>query len=150
MNLTSANDPVAEIKAREVELMEAKNHPDFVKNPRRILSFYENKTIRLFDLHEMQLDGEQVGEMFAKVSPGFIGAATIHDVRVEAEGNIGFSSLVESYVGHVRDTGEAVTLNFRMSHGWKKIDGQWLIMQEHWSYPADEKTGLARTADPLP
>jgi len=142
--------PVEEIKAREIALMEAKNHPDFVKNPRRILGFYDNSTVRHFDLHEMQLEGAAVGDMFDAVSPTFIGEATIHDVRVEADGSVGFASLIENYVGHLRDSGEHVSLTFRMTHGWKKIDGQWLIVHEHWSYPVDAATGLARIADPLP
>lgn len=144
------NDAVKEIMAREVALMEAKNHPDFVKNPRRILEFYDTEAVRLFDLHKMVLNGSEVGDMFAEVSPTFIGAATIHQVKAEAEGNIAFSSLIEKYVGHLRDSDEAVTLVFRMTHGWKKIDGKWLIVHEHWSFPVDEGTGQARIADPLP
>lgn len=143
-------DPIAEVQAREIELMEAKNHPDFVANPLRIMSFYDTKALRHFDLHDMQLEGEQVAAMFDEVSPTFIGACQIHDVRVEAEGNLAFSSLIEVYDGHLRDSGEHITLTFRMTHGWKKIDGQWRIVHEHWSYPVDAATGQARINDPLP
>lgn len=150
MDKSSTNNPTAEILAREVELMEAKNHPDFVANPTRIMSFYDIDTLRHFDLNEMQLEGREVSEMFAEVSPTFIGAAAIHDVRAFAEGSVGFSSLVEVYDGHLRDTGDHITLTFRMTHGWRKVDGQWLITHEHWSYPVDPATGLARINDPLP
>ncbi len=150
MGQTTSSSAVAEILARENELMEAKNHPDFVANPTRIMAFYDLGALRHFDLNLMQLEGNQVTEMFAEVSPTFIGAATIHDVRAEAEGNIAFSSLIEVYDGHLRDTGEHITLTFRMTHGWRKIDGQWLIVHEHWSYPVDAATGQARINDPLP
>lgn len=150
MEKNSLSNPAAEILAREVELMEAKNHPDFVANPLRILSFYDTDALRHFDLNAMQLEGKEVGEMFAAVSPTFIGQATIHDVRANAEGSIGFASLIEVYDGHLRDTGDHITLTFRMTHGWRKVDGQWLIVHEHWSYPVDPATGVARINDPLP
>jgi len=146
----SDSDPVAEIRAREEALVESKNHPGFVEDPCRILEFYNTNSIRLFDLHENWLDGDAVGEMLKVVSPTFIGQASLHDVRIEASGDVGFSYLIESYVGHLRDSGEAVTLNFRQTHGWKKIDGKWLIVHEHWSFPVDAATGQARTTDPLP
>lgn len=145
-----SGDPVAEIMARESALMEAKNHPDFERNPTRILEFYDKKLMYLFDLNEMLLEGDQIGEMLNRVSPTFIGKCTIHDVRVQAEGNIGFSSLVENYVGHLRDSGDHVSLTFRMTHGWKKVDNEWLIVHEHWSFPVDAATGQARISDPLP
>ncbi len=150
MGKGSSGDPVAEILARENELMEAKNRAGFLVNPRSILSFYDSKAIRLFDLHSMQLVGDAVGDMFAAVSPEFIGEARINNVEVVAGEDVAFSSLIEVYSGYLRETREDVTLTFRMTHGWRKVDGQWVIVHEHWSYPVDAATGVARTNDPLP
>lgn len=144
------HDAAAEILARENALMEAKNDPDFIPNPTRIMTFYDADAIQLFDLHEMQLEGAAVPAMFNVVSPTFIGQCQIHNVRVTASEDVAFSSLIEVYTGHLRDSGDEVTLVFRMTHGWKKIAGEWLIVHEHWSFPVDPATGQARIADPLP
>lgn len=148
--MASANDAANEILARENALMEAKNHPDFEKNPTRIMHFYDGDAIQLFDLHDMQLEGAAVADMFDRVSPTFIGQCQIHNVRAVAGADVAFSSLVEEYTGHLRDGGDDITLVFRMTHGWKKIDGEWKIVHEHWSFPVDAATGQARIADPLP
>lgn len=143
-------NPVAEIIAREHEFVAVKNQTSFLVNPRVLLDFCDMPTYRNFDLFEIQLAGEAYAEMLDRVAPEFIGQAAIHDLRVEACGDVGFASFFETYTGYMRETRERISLTFRLSHGWKKKNGVWLLGHEHFSYPVDPKTCVANVSFKVP
>jgi len=85
--------------------------------------------------------------MLEKVAPEFIGQAEIFDLKVEASETVAYASLFETYTGYLRETRASLVLSFRISHGWKKKNGVWLLTHEHMSYPVDPTTGLARISE---
>lgn len=51
-----------------------------------------------------------------------------------------FSWAVMQYVAQMRD-GEKIDLYARVTDVWSLIDGRWLAVHEHGSFPVDPKTG---------
>lgn len=67
---------------------------------------------------------------------------TITELGITAEGNIGFGHSIQHIVG--MDTqGHPVDRTVRVTDGYRKIGGKWLIALEHVSVPVDLKTGKA-------
>jgi uncharacterized protein (TIGR02246 family) len=56
------------------------------------------------------------------------------DIEITAGNDVAFASAI----GHCRDlsSGEEADLDFRLTMGFRKQDGQWRIMHEHHSIPA--------------
>lgn len=128
-----------EILLREVELAETKNKPEFITNPKILLEFYDLENHREFDISApAQLYADEYVEMLLRVVPNYLAQVSIHEIKIEAEGNIAFSSVLEKCIGTFAETGEKFDLVFRMSHGWVKLDGKWLLRHEHMSFPAGE------------
>ena len=66
----------------------------------------------------------------------------INDLGISVDGNIGFSHSIQ----HVTGTdiqGRPVDRTVRVTDGYHKIGGNWLIVLEHISVPVDLKTGKA-------
>ncbi len=64
----------------------------------------------------------------------------ITDLVINVDGNLGFSHSIQ----HVTGTdihGEPVDRTVRVTDGYRKIGGNWLIVLEHVSVPVDLKTG---------
>lgn len=139
------SDPVAEIMEREAALSAIKNRTEFLCNPSIMLEFYDMESFREFDLHDPFLIGQDYIDMIERVSPDYIGQARNNELVVEASDTIGYASLFETYDGYMRETKERISLIFRMTHGWKKKNGVWLLTHEHMSFPVDAKTGQAIT-----
>jgi uncharacterized protein (TIGR02246 family) len=65
---------------------------------------------------------------------------SITDLHVEAAGTLGYSHSIQ----HVSGTdmkGQPVELVVRVTDGYRKVDGNWLIAHEHVSVPVDVTTG---------
>ena len=61
---------------------------------------------------------------------------TITDLSITADNSLGFSHSIQ----HVKGTdkqGHPVDRTVRVTDGYRKINGNWLIVQEHISVPAD-------------
>lgn len=68
----------------------------------------------------------------------------ITDLGITVDGNLGFSHSFQ----HVTGTdlqGHSVDRMVRVTDGYRKIGGNWLIVLEHVSVPVDMKTGKAAT-----
>ncbi len=66
----------------------------------------------------------------------------IADLAITVDGNVGFSHSIQHTVG--TDThGHAVDRTVRVTDGYRKIGGKWLIVLEHVSVPVDLATGKA-------
>ena len=73
---------------------------------------------------------------------------SITDLGITVDGNLGFSHSMQ----HVKGTdihGHSVDRTVRVTDGYRKIDGKWLIVLEHVSMPVDLATGkIAPTLKP--
>lgn len=65
-----------------------------------------------------------------------------HDVRVRAEGDLGFCSFLY-HVGGTLKTGDEVNMWVRATLCCRRIDGRWRIVHDHESVPFDPATGQA-------
>ena len=62
------------------------------------------------------------------------------DLAISVEGNLGFSHSIQRVRG--TDTkGQPIDITVRITDGYRKIGGDWLIVLEHVSVPVDLATG---------
>ena len=64
----------------------------------------------------------------------------ISDLHVEAVGNLGYGHSIQGVSG-TNMKGEPIELVVRVTRGYHKVDGNWLIAHEHVSVPVDLATG---------
>jgi len=65
---------------------------------------------------------------------------TITDLSITVNGNIGFSHSIQHVTGTDLN-GHTVNRTVRVTDGYRKIGGNWLIVLEHVSVPVDIATG---------
>lgn len=63
-------------------------------------------------------------------------AFSFHDVKVTAGKDVAFATAIGQCVG-IDPNGNAEELEFRLTMGFRKVDGSWRVMHEHHSLPAD-------------
>ena len=68
--------------------------------------------------------------------------AEMSDLSVTANGKLGFGHNIQHFSGTGKD-GKPIDMTFRVSDGYKKINGKWVIVEEHISFPVDITTGKA-------
>ena len=73
--------------------------------------------------------------------PGPIHAELI-DFKIQAEGNLGYGIGFFHAVGTNKE-GKTDDLTMRITDVYRKINGKWLIVHEHASFPVDLNTGKA-------
>jgi ketosteroid isomerase-like protein len=76
---------------------------------------------------------------FLKTVPGPL-QFTVTDVSVTAEGPFGYGHSIQHLAGKDA-SGQQIDLTVRVTDVYRKIKGQWLIVQEHVSVPVDLTTG---------
>jgi uncharacterized protein (TIGR02246 family) len=70
------------------------------------------------------------------------------DLSVMTEGNLGYGHNIQHTTLNDK-AGKKTTVILRVSNGYRKVNGQWLISHEHVSVPVDLATGKAElTAKP--
>ena len=84
-------------------------------------------------------------ENFLASYPGPIDAFDISDLSIVSGGNLAFSHSIQHLVLTDKDS-KKVDLTVRVTDGYRKINGKWLIVQEHVSVPVDITTGQADLA----
>jgi ketosteroid isomerase-like protein len=67
---------------------------------------------------------------------------TITDLAITVDGNVGFGHSIQRTVG-IDTQGRPVDRTVRVSDGYRKMGGKWLIAFEHISVPVDLATGKA-------
>ncbi|MDO6430362.1 nuclear transport factor 2 family protein [Flavitalea sp. BT771] len=67
---------------------------------------------------------------------------TITDLGITVDGNIGFSHSFQHVMG-IDKQGNSINRTVRVTDGYRKIGGNWLIVLEHVSVPVNMKTGKA-------
>jgi ketosteroid isomerase-like protein len=77
----------------------------------------------------------------------FTGA--IRDINVLSDGNFGCAA-TQQHFDFVMKNGTKGSLTLRQLDAFKKIGGNWLIVQQHISFPMDPKTGMGLLDSPMP
>ena len=65
---------------------------------------------------------------------------TMEDLAVTADGSVGYGHSIQHVMGKGTD-GKPVDFTVRVTDVYRKVKGQWLIVQEHVSVPVDVMTG---------
>jgi ketosteroid isomerase-like protein len=141
-NDSSANDQ-AEINASVHRLEAAVNAKDI----NGIMAYYTpDESLLVFDaLPPRQYAGAAA---YKKDWEGFLAAypSTIHaeisDWKTETEGNLAYGHGIFRTNGPDKD-GKPLDLTVRVTDVFKKINGKWLVIHEHVSWPVDLATGKA-------
>jgi ketosteroid isomerase-like protein len=64
---------------------------------------------------------------------------TIEDLAITVGGGVAFSHSIQHVVGTTKD-GKPFDLTVRVTDGYKKVGGHWLVAHEHVSVPVDLET----------
>jgi len=80
-------------------------------------------------------------EEFLGLFPGPIQYG-VSDLSVQAAGTLGYSHRIDTWT-LTDKAGKRTTLVFRVTDVFRKINGRWLIVHEHLSFPVDPATGKA-------
>ena len=64
----------------------------------------------------------------------------ISDVEVTASGDVGYGHSLQHVAGVRAKDGTRLDYTVRVTNVYRKIDGNWLIVQEHVSLPLDRET----------
>ena len=64
---------------------------------------------------------------------------TLTDLEVTVGGDVGYGHSVQRVIFTDKD-GKKLEVTFRVTDGYKKVNGQWLISHEHVSLPVDLAT----------
>ena len=65
---------------------------------------------------------------------------TVSDLSVMSDGKIGYGHSIQHVTGTMAD-GTSMDMTVRVTDVYRKIDGKWLIVQEHVSVPIDFSAG---------
>ena len=138
--------------AREIRALEARFRAAFqAKNVDAIMSNYApDKSLFVFDIvPPRQYVGanayRQDWQNFFAGIPGPILSFKISDLDITTDGTLAFSHSIQSFVTSGKD-GKKMNITVRVTDGYRKIGGKWLIVLEHVSAPIDLKTGKADLA----
>jgi uncharacterized protein (TIGR02246 family) len=136
-------DDQAEIRALEARFAAAFN----AKDVDGIMKGYvPDNSLIVFDLvpplqyvgaQNYRKNWEQFFPMF-KEGPKF----EMRDLVIETDQTLAFSHSIQHVSGTDQD-GHAIDLTVRATDVYRKINGQWLIVHEHVSFPVDIATGKA-------
>lgn len=66
----------------------------------------------------------------------------VQDLAVTVVGDVGYGHSIQHLVG-VDASGHRVDMTFRITDVYRRIKGDWLIVEEHASFPVDPQTGKA-------
>jgi ketosteroid isomerase-like protein len=135
---------VADIKAMEEQFVAATK----TKDVNAIMAFYvPDESLFVFDVvpprqyvgaAAYRKDWEDTLSLF----PGPI-EASMSDLDVTADGGeIAYGHSIQRVSGMMKD-GNKLDLTVRVTDGYKKVNGKWLIAMEHVSVPVDLMTGKA-------
>jgi len=73
----------------------------------------------------------------------------ITDSNILSSGNLAAAALQVRFDVTLKN-GQKVALQLRQLDAFKKVNGKWLIVQQHISFPVDAKTGMGVLNGPLP
>lgn len=133
----------AEIRAMEAAMIKAYAAKDL---DNALAGYVQDETLFVFDAIPPQ---QYVGiEAWRADNEGFVALflgplkAEMSDLNVTANGKLGFGHNIQRFTGTGKD-GKPIDLTFRVTDGYKKVKGKWMIVEEHLSFPVDVATGKA-------
>ena len=112
-----------------------------------IMAYYTpDNSLLVFDaIHPRQYVGAPAyrkdWEGFLAVYPGAV-HAEVTDWKTEAERNLAYGHGIFRSTGPGKD-GKLLDLTVRVTDVYRKINGKWLVVHEHVSWPVDLATGKA-------
>jgi ketosteroid isomerase-like protein len=80
-------------------------------------------------------------EEFFAAFPGPL-AFDLSDLRITADRRLGFSHSIQ-HVGLTDKDGKKLDITVRVTDGYRKVNGKWLVVHEHVSVPVDLATAKA-------
>jgi ketosteroid isomerase-like protein len=133
----------AEIRAMEAAMMKGNEAKDL---DHALAGYIQDETLFVFDaIPPRQYVGIKAwradNEAFLAMFQGPL-KAEMSDLSVTADGKLGFGHNIQRFSGTGKD-GKPIDLTFRVSDGYKKINGKWSIVEEHLSFPIDLASGKA-------
>lgn len=112
-------------------------------------NYIPDKDLVVFDVvpRKQYLGADEYREDWMDFFTHFKGTPNIAitDLGITVEGNLGFSHSFQRVTG-TDSQGHSVDRTVRVTDGYRKIEGHWLIVLEHVSVPVDLKTGKASLA----
>jgi ketosteroid isomerase-like protein len=82
---------------------------------------------------------------FLAAFPGHVDKFEVQDLSIETDGTLAYSHSIQPLVATAKD-GSKFSFTARVTDGYRKINGKWLITLEHVSVPVDLETGKADLA----
>jgi ketosteroid isomerase-like protein len=143
---TAAAQDEAAIRALEERFVAAFNAGDI---DAMMANYIPDKSLFVFDV--VPRDRYEGAEVYRKNWEEFFLAfkgrpkIAITDLAITVDGNLGFSHSIQRVTGTGKQ-GNPVDRTVRVTDGYRKIGGTWLIALEHISVPVDLKTGKAVTS----
>jgi len=138
-----SGDDEAEIKALEEQFAAAASAKDLDK----IMAVYvPDESLFVFDVTppRQYVGAKAYRDDWKGFLDGFNGPIKfeVSDVSVIARGNLAFGHNIQ-HVSGTGKNGKPVDMTVRVTDGYRKIKGKWVIVEEHVSVPVDLATGKA-------
>jgi ketosteroid isomerase-like protein len=133
----------AEIRAMEAATIKAFAAKDM---DNALAAYLQDETLFVFDaIPPRQYVGIKAwradNEAFVGMFQGPL-KAEMSDLSVTTNGKLGFGHNIQRFSGTDKN-GKPINITFRVSDGYKKINGKWVIVEEHISFPVDIASGKA-------
>jgi len=140
---TAKESDEAEIRAMEAAMIKAFAAKDLDNG---LAGYVQDETLFVFDaIPPRQYVGIKAwradNEGFVALFQGPL-KAEMSDLSITANGNLGFGHNIQRFTGTDKN-GKPIDMTFRVSDAYKKINGKWMIVQEHLSFPVDVASGKA-------
>jgi uncharacterized protein (TIGR02246 family) len=137
------SDDVAAIRALEDNFAAALNAADL---DAMMKNYVSDTSLIVFDLvpPREHVGADQYRKAWQSYFAHFEGTPmfSIRDLVITVDGDVGFSHSIQQTVG-IDKQGRSVDRTVRVTDGYRKIGGKWLIAMEHISVPVDLATGKA-------
>jgi uncharacterized protein (TIGR02246 family) len=142
-DMTTAKDDEAAIRALEDRFATALAAGDI---DAMMKNYIQDNSLVVFDVvpPRQHLGADEYRKAWVSFFSHFKGMPkiTINDLVISVEGNLAFSHSIQHVTGTDKQ-GHPVDRTVRVTDGYRKIGGNWLIVLEHISVPVDLKTGKA-------
>ena len=133
----------AKIRAMEAAMIKAYAAKDLDKG---LAGYVQDETLFVFDaIPPRQYVGIKAwradNEAFIAMFQGPL-KLEMSDLSITTNGKLGFGHNIQRISGTDKN-GKPIDMTFRVSDGYKKINGKWMIVEEHLSFPVDVVSGKA-------
>jgi len=113
------------------------------KNSKKVMSYYARQGLFVFDVtpprqHVGWADYKKDWDDLFAAFPGPV-AFSLNDLSITVSGDVAYGHSIQASHFTAKD-GTKVELVARVTDVYRKIDGKWLIVQEHVSIPVDLDT----------